>query len=206
MSIQPSEGIGKRLARYRKISGLSARELAEQAGYGLTRGVIANIESGRKTDITVNQLIALSSCLGITPVALALPIDQPYRWLRLSDSESAMRSIRVAAAIDWFQDLDSAWARGRVNESQGAEIATNSVVAIREHHRQIYRILRLKTRVKSGESAASALEEAFEELEAMESRLQRLGIDSTFYKIDDEPGTPFAESMRDGAAAEQSDG
>ncbi|MCC2032182.1 helix-turn-helix domain-containing protein [Microbacterium allomyrinae] len=70
------ETIGKRLARYRKLAGFSAHELAERAG--LTRSVIANIENNRRTDITVSEVIALSQALDVPPLVLMLPVDRPF--------------------------------------------------------------------------------------------------------------------------------
>jgi len=75
--------IGKNLARYRKAEGLSAAELAEKVGEGLSRSVIANLENGRKDDITVRQLIALANVLRVPPAVLVVDLfspgdDSPY--------------------------------------------------------------------------------------------------------------------------------
>lgn len=69
--------LGQNLARYRKAEGLSASELADQVGLGLTRSVIANLENGRKDDVTVKQLIALGNALRIPPAFLVVDIFTP---------------------------------------------------------------------------------------------------------------------------------
>lgn len=56
---------------------MPASRLAARAGAGLTRAMIANIESGRRRDVGVTQLLAIAWALGITPIALILPIDDP---------------------------------------------------------------------------------------------------------------------------------
>lgn len=107
MTIRASDQIGKRIAEYRRLAGLSARELAERAGTGLTRGVIANLESGRKSDLTVDQLLAISATLGVPPMALALPIDRPFEQIEISDGTAA-RTAPTWVAREWMQHPDSA--------------------------------------------------------------------------------------------------
>lgn len=55
--------MGRRIAYFRKERGISAAELAERAGAGLTRSVIANLENGRKSDLSVQQLFAIADTL-----------------------------------------------------------------------------------------------------------------------------------------------
>ena len=100
-----SEGIGERLAHYRRLAGLSAQQLSDQLRGSISRGVIANIESGRKTDVSVDQLLALSYQLGISPVVLALPIDQPNRLIRISEGARGTASARTGELIDWWLNV-----------------------------------------------------------------------------------------------------
>jgi transcriptional regulator with XRE-family HTH domain len=39
------------------------------------RSILANLESGRRRDVSVNELLALARCLGVAPVHLIVPID-----------------------------------------------------------------------------------------------------------------------------------
>jgi transcriptional regulator with XRE-family HTH domain len=59
------------------MARLSAEELATASGNGLTRSVIANLENGRKDDVTVKQLVALASALDVSPAALVFDIHRP---------------------------------------------------------------------------------------------------------------------------------
>lgn len=77
MNEQGVSPIGLNIARYRKAEGLSASELAEKVGEGLTRSVIANLESGRKDDVTVKQLVALANALGVPPACLVVDLFDP---------------------------------------------------------------------------------------------------------------------------------
>lgn len=69
--------IGRQVARYRKAAKLSGEELAEKAGVGLTRSVIANLENGRKDDVTVTQLMALANALHVPPALLVADVFDP---------------------------------------------------------------------------------------------------------------------------------
>lgn len=69
--------IGMNVARYRKAEGISAAELAEKAGEGLTRSVIANLENGRKDDVSVKQLMAISFALHVPPALLVADVFRP---------------------------------------------------------------------------------------------------------------------------------
>lgn len=174
MSVKPSEGIGSRLAQYRRLAGLSARELAEQAGAGLSRGVIANIESGRKRDLTVDQLIAVCHVLGVQPAALALPIEQPMRFVRMSgqeDGSSHRTALRSWAAAEWFQ--------GYQRFRAGDDDAPNPAGALSQA------ILNGVRKYVAEYLASDMGRKPSEDLHEAEAALQALGIDLTPFKIDE---------------------
>lgn len=108
--------VGLNIARYRKADGLSAAELAERSGEGLTRSIIANLENGRKSDISLRQLIAIANTLRVPPGALVVdlfnpgepaPFDMPtmiyqdwnYETLELEEHRSRKRNSDFLA---WF--------------------------------------------------------------------------------------------------------
>jgi transcriptional regulator with XRE-family HTH domain len=98
-SVKSSAGIGDRVSKYRKMAGLSAQQLSDRTGGELSRSVIANIESGRKTEVTVDQLIALSFALDVNPVALAMPIEAPYKTLSLAGDDGVLP---IHDAVRWW--------------------------------------------------------------------------------------------------------
>ncbi|REJ06279.1 XRE family transcriptional regulator [Microbacterium bovistercoris] len=71
------KALGGRIAHYRRLNKMSAEDLAARSGAGLTRDIIANIETGRRKDIGVTQLMALAVALQVPLVALLLPITTP---------------------------------------------------------------------------------------------------------------------------------
>lgn len=189
MSRKPSDGIGQRLSRYRRIAGLSARELSERCGYGLTRGVIANIESGRKTDISVDQLIALSAALGIPPAALALPLDEPYRFVRLTDGSEGRHAMRAVRAMDWFNGVSTIFRDQRtgVKPTHATGVAETLIRTLRQLlviERQIRR--REKISTEGWTIAQEVLDETADEKAQLLAILERLQVDLTDFKIDDD--------------------
>lgn len=124
-----STGIGERLGKYRRVAGLSAQELSDNLGGSLSRGVIANIESGRKTDVTIDQLIELSWALGVPPVALALPIEQPFSWVSVGDNQSR----RVLEVMGWMNSIPEAFQRDRAaHQTEAGVVARNRIRVLRE--------------------------------------------------------------------------
>jgi transcriptional regulator with XRE-family HTH domain len=77
MAQDGEETIGQRIARYRKIEGWSAQRLADESG--LTRSVVTNIENGRRSDLTVSELLAVADALGLPPTAILLDLRRPWR-------------------------------------------------------------------------------------------------------------------------------
>jgi transcriptional regulator with XRE-family HTH domain len=70
--------IGKRVAFYRGLNEMTGDELAARAGNGISRAVLANIETGRKKDISIVHLTALSNALDIPFTALLFDLTKPY--------------------------------------------------------------------------------------------------------------------------------
>lgn len=62
--------LGQRVRVYRKLRGFSARVLAERTGHGITRQVIANLESEKKGHVQSDQVEPLADALGVPLVAL----------------------------------------------------------------------------------------------------------------------------------------
>lgn len=66
--------IGARVAALRRERGWSAQHLADRCtelGYTLPRSTVANIESGRKRDIPVQEVVVFAAALGVAPGDLA---------------------------------------------------------------------------------------------------------------------------------------
>lgn len=73
------DGIGRRIAKYRRFCGFStASDLAEAIqNPRITPATIANIESGRRADVSVMQLLEIAGALGISPTLLMSDVFRP---------------------------------------------------------------------------------------------------------------------------------
>lgn len=82
--------VGRNVARFRKLSGVSTRFLAErmtELGVPLSPSGISDIEAGRRT-VSVDQMTALATALGgLSPTALLMPEVEIDRITRLTGTE-----------------------------------------------------------------------------------------------------------------------
>lgn len=84
MSGKPSENVAKNLAKVRRYRGISQADLAHDmtaSGVPTTREKIANIETGRRADIGLDEWIAIAKCLCISPhLLLQEEAMGPAQW------------------------------------------------------------------------------------------------------------------------------
>lgn len=105
----PTASVARRMKELRMRRGWSAVALAEQcerAGMPeLNRSVIANIESGRRTYVSVDEAFCLAYVLDVAPIHLMVPTDE----------DPAVGVERFRAAPDRFLPIPVAreWVRGR---------------------------------------------------------------------------------------------
>lgn len=99
--ITPVATIAKRVKELRGRCGWSAAQLGEAVskhGIKWDRFTVANVESGKRQNVTVQELYALALALGVAPVNLLVPLeDEPYQ----------LTPNRVEGA-----DVARAWVRG----------------------------------------------------------------------------------------------
>lgn len=71
--------VGKRLAQLRKSKNITAAQLADLVpSSSITKTVITNVESGRKRDLTVTELIQLAAALNVPIVSLLVDTQSPW--------------------------------------------------------------------------------------------------------------------------------
>ena len=93
--------VGQKIALHRKRAKVSAEELASKVGRGLTRSILANLENGRKQDITVAQLMGISAVLGLRPIDLIVDLSEPNARVSLTDGSSSLTA-SVWLVAEWF--------------------------------------------------------------------------------------------------------
>lgn len=76
----PTETIAKRVRELRRRHDLTAEQLADKmrdVGVPFDKTVIANLETGRRRFVTVQELFALAFVFGVAPVHLMVPTVDP---------------------------------------------------------------------------------------------------------------------------------
>lgn len=71
--------IASEVRSHRLAQGLSAQQLSDRCaslGMPIQRSVIANLESGRRTTVTVAELVILAAALQVPPAILVFPVGQ----------------------------------------------------------------------------------------------------------------------------------
>jgi transcriptional regulator with XRE-family HTH domain len=69
----------KQLREGRKMSAAKLAELCAKYGMpNLNRDVIANLESGRRPNVTIDEVLVLALALDVAPVNLFIPVDDSW--------------------------------------------------------------------------------------------------------------------------------
>ena len=127
--------IGERIQAARKMRGLNAQQLANAVGNpSVTESIIANIETGRKGDLSVSQLLNIAYALQLSPTYLLAAMGAPQRPIDLpnvSEGIEAMTSIEFDAWISGFATGPMTW--GTVTE----DTERNQLKALRELDHQL---------------------------------------------------------------------
>ena len=170
-------GFGGRLSEYRRLAGLSAQELSDRLGGSLSRAVIANIESGRKTDITIDQLLEISWALGVPPVALALPIDRPFETILISQDQEIPQSMWISDVMDWMTSTPAAFQRDRTPvASPAGVVARNRIRVIREIDDVRGELYRLRAAPDDDYHYQEMVQQRLDELDALNTEAESLGL------------------------------
>lgn len=99
-----ADGIGRRIAHYRKALGFSnAKELAEKIGNPkISHAVISNIESGRRIDPSISEVIEIAKGLGISPLFLLAPVMRPTASIDLANTSAQISQTSSEEFLSWF--------------------------------------------------------------------------------------------------------
>lgn len=135
-------GIGERIQAARKQRGFrSTRDLAEAIpGGNVTESILQNIEAGRKTDLSVSQLLNIALALRVAPAFLLAPLARPRDRLDLANLSDAFSEMDVVEFESWF----SGSADGAYRSTIADELSErNQLQALRELDRQRRELTRL---------------------------------------------------------------
>jgi len=173
------QSVGLRVQEFRKLNGLTAQALADTAGAGLTRAVIANIESGRRQDLSVAHIVAIAWALRVTPLALLFDTREPSQTVKTSDGEKTILEL-----MDWFRGTATFASEPQQVQSHADQAAKERLGSLEAYFEARRHLRRLSAEFKSQagrpaeEWASLAQERGFWEhmLSIAESSLRNEGI------------------------------
>src|SRR4051812_47248476 len=102
--MRPSEVVRTNVARLRrehKLSAAALSKITKELGAPISRGTIANIESGVQRSTTVDQLFVLALALDVAPATLITPPPTDDE-LRVTDTVTT----DVSTAQEWIVGLN----------------------------------------------------------------------------------------------------
>jgi transcriptional regulator with XRE-family HTH domain len=108
--------IGARIKLARKVRGFrTTRDLADAIhGGNITQAILENIESGRKADISVTQLLNIARGLGVPVSMLLAPIGTPDSELDLPNLSDDFNCMTAAEFDCWLSATPASSYRPRV--------------------------------------------------------------------------------------------
>lgn len=177
--------IAQRLRDSRKAAGLTMAEVAQGcADRGLpefTEHSMKNLESGRKTSITITDFFVLADVLGVPPVTLLFPLGTSATVEVLPGKE-----VSTWDAVAWFTGetpLDEAAPEGTARDTLDAfrhhgdlvAAATSSYALAKERRRAASTTLDRARRATLLQRAEGYEEHAFEDAKELRTFRSRMG-------------------------------
>ena len=176
---QAATTLGQRIGSYRRRNSITAADLASRSGAGLTRSIIANIENGRRIDVTVTQLLAISRTLGVPPIALIFDIERPASTFEVERDGGPM-TLGLTRAIEWFTGDPI---EGPGERTPAGDHAVRVLTALRAWERARGRLGMAESRRNTATTRDDALEaeidELTQEVRELEGYLGSLNVDLT---------------------------
>ena len=99
----------------------------DELGVPIRRSVLANLESGRRSTLSVAELLVLARALGVAPLMLLFPIGAAETIEVLPGEE-----VPVFAAARWFTG-ERPWPDGTENAAESWWSGSFPAIAFREH-------------------------------------------------------------------------
>ncbi|NEA67519.1 helix-turn-helix transcriptional regulator [Streptomyces sp. SID12488] len=167
--------VAHEVRRHRQDQGLSAQQLSDRCaeiGMPIQRSVLANLESGRRTTVTIAEVLILAAALNIPPVLLVFPLGHAESCEVLPGE-----TFDVLKGIDWFSG-------NRAEPVRGRPYANNAIFLYRRH-RAISNNLRKRLIDRESARVKSALAQVGgtgEQLDLAQAELEMLRSQALQYR------------------------
>jgi len=135
-------GVGARIKLARRQRGYrTTRELADAIpGGNVTAAVLENIESGRKADISVSQLLNIARGLGVPPSMLLARIGSPNSGLDLPNLSDQFDGMTAAEFDCWLSATPASSYRPRLAAERVDTDLLNSLRELGTLRRELERL------------------------------------------------------------------
>ena len=178
--------IGDRIQAARKARGVrTTRELADRmTGSTVTEAVLENIESGRKVNLEVSQVLSIAMALQVPPVFLLAPVGTPDSPLDLPNLSDAFKGMTAVQFDSWLAGIPHGSYRSEASGELHARVELDS---LRQMDRLRLEIARIRNAIEvpevlkeiedpnSWRALQSRLEAAEKELALSRAYLQSAG-------------------------------
>lgn len=147
-------GIGARVRLARRERGFrTTRDLADAIPDGkVTQAMLENIESGRRTDITVSQLLNIARGLAVPVSMLLAPIGTPDAELDLPNLSNDFSGMTAAEFDSWLSSTPVSAYRPRLAAERADIAILSSVRELSTLRRELERLrIVLDTQKASGD-------------------------------------------------------
>lgn len=173
---EPSVGARIKLAR-RQRGYRTTRELADAIpADNVTMAVLENIESGRKADLSVSQLLNIARGLGVPPSMLLAPMATPDATLDLPNLSEHFEGMTAAEFDCWLSATSLSSYRPRLAAERGDIELLNSLRELGTLRRELERLqLVLGVQSASGDpDLTSRNDEVQERIERLAQEVDRV--------------------------------
>lgn len=135
-ALTPTQVIARRVREYRMKHGWSARELGERcAAAGLPkweRNLVANLENGRRENVSIEEVLVLAYVLSVPPLLLFVPLGAEDHYA-------------VTPHVTIHPDLAMQWIEGEIQPVTTERFVTGDSLFWLESSRPITLYRRLRT-------------------------------------------------------------
>ena len=141
-------GIGQRIKTLRRERGFkAARDLADAIpGGNVSVDVLENLESGRKADLSVSQLLNIARALRVPPSLLLASVTSPSSTLDLPNLSEDFDTMSAGEFDAWFSGISG-------SDHRAADATERMAVAELESYRNLRRLQRELVRLSAARSA-----------------------------------------------------
>jgi transcriptional regulator with XRE-family HTH domain len=166
--------IGARIAAARRSRGFrTTKELAaKMPGTGISAAVLENIESGRRSNLDVSQLLNIAHTLGVPVTALLAPLHRPGDPIDLPNLTEELATMTAGEFDAWVAGITTASYTARTGSERDDLAQLNALRELQTTRRELDR---LHVVAKLSEDLPEALRQLdADQINATQTRINKL--------------------------------